>query len=299
MDQSAVAPAPAVAIDDASGELLTWIVVTLAVISTSLIIVLRWHRLPPRPPAGVPPLQAIALYFGFYLARLIGAAIAAAIFDLDISAASTGSLTVRESALLSIGAYLAQALVVVAYVVMLELQSRSDHYETRPRASRAARTAWARSVIIGAAAFVLIWPVVQTIGMFASLLVQQVTGEPTDPLAHETLRDMARAPIDQWFWLMAAIVSIAAPVCEEVAYRGLLQPTLRRFGISPWLAILLTSVVFALMHISAAAPQAVAALFIFGTALGWARERTGSLAAPIAMHMLFNAANLALASWLT
>ena len=60
-------------------------------------------------------------------------------------------------------------------------------------------------------------------------------------------------------------------------------------------AITLTSVAFVLMHMTVASPHALAPLFVLSLGLGWAYERTGRLAAPIVMHMVFNLANLALA----
>jgi len=87
---------------------------------------------------------------------------------------------------------------------------------------------------------------------------------------------------------MAAIVSfvvIAAPLMEEVIFRGFIQPAFVR-SIGRWRGILATSVLFALIHISD--PQAVFPILLLGVILGWLREKTGGLAAPIALHLANN-----------
>jgi membrane protease YdiL (CAAX protease family) len=51
-----------------------------------------------------------------------------------------------------------------------------------------------------------------------------------------------------------------------------------------WLAVIITSVVFALIHPLWTAPM----IFILSIALGYVYERTGSLWVPIVMHAMFN-----------
>jgi membrane protease YdiL (CAAX protease family) len=83
--------------------------------------------------------------------------------------------------------------------------------------------------------------------------------------------------------LLAAVV--LAPVGEELLYRGVLQPSLRRIC-GARLAIALTAALFALMH-----PHygpLVVQTFGLGCVLGWARERTGALSAPILIHAAIN-----------
>jgi membrane protease YdiL (CAAX protease family) len=88
---------------------------------------------------------------------------------------------------------------------------------------------------------------------------------------------------------------IAAPVLEEVLYRGLLQDAIRRATGRPWISITVTSLVFMMMHASIADWHALPPLFVLSLGLGWAYERTGRLATPIIMHAGFNLANLAVA----
>lgn len=108
--------------------------------------------------------------------------------------------------------------------------------------------------------------------------------------AHPVLSGMSGAP---WEWLVAIVITAAVivPIGEELLFRGLGQSLLRRhFG--PWPAVLVASAIFAAVHWSQ--PQAVPSLFVLAVVMGYNYERTGRLLAPILIHALFNAANLAL-----
>src|SRR5690606_13618209 len=90
---------------------------------------------------------------------------------------------------------------------------------------------------------------------------------------------------------------LLAPLSEELLFRGIFQTGLRRLLPGRpgsvrhrWLAILLASLVFGLMHL--AVPQHVPALIVLAVILGYQYERTGSLVVPIFVHILFNAKSL-------
>ena len=78
------------------------------------------------------------------------------------------------------------------------------------------------------------------------------------------------------------------PVFEEFLFRGLIQSTARSYLKSPWLAIIATSLLFALMHL----PEHWPAIFILSLAIGYSYERSGSLFRPIFIHIMFNTANV-------
>ena len=82
------------------------------------------------------------------------------------------------------------------------------------------------------------------------------------------------------FFLCAVVL---APLCEEVLFRGLLYPAFRN-KIGRGLAMTVTALLFMLVH----TPQTYPAIFILGLALAYVYERTGTLAAPIAFHAIFN-----------
>jgi membrane protease YdiL (CAAX protease family) len=77
---------------------------------------------------------------------------------------------------------------------------------------------------------------------------------------------------------------VAAPVVEEIVFRGLLLPALRiRWAF--WPAAVVSSLVFALAHVS---PLLIPTLFILGLGLAWLRELFDSVYPPIVMHALNN-----------
>lgn len=77
---------------------------------------------------------------------------------------------------------------------------------------------------------------------------------------------------------------MAAPVTEELIYRGAVQR--RAAAIAPlYLAIILSSALFAMGHTEL--PQILLAL-LAGCIFGSAMELTGSVAAPILLHVLWN-----------
>jgi membrane protease YdiL (CAAX protease family) len=88
--------------------------------------------------------------------------------------------------------------------------------------------------------------------------------------------------------LMAFAAVIAAPLCEEVVFRGYLYPVMKKFGGMPT-AVFCSSLVFAAAHGSL---TALLPLFIFGGVLVFLYEKTGSLWAPIAAHFCFNGATV-------
>ena len=94
-----------------------------------------------------------------------------------------------------------------------------------------------------------------------------------------------------WTLVPFAFFAVAvAPVAEEALFRGLLLPLLvRRFG--PVAGLSLVALGFAALHGDLGSCPGLA---VFAGALALAYVRTGTILVPIAMHALFNAANLAL-----
>ncbi len=87
-------------------------------------------------------------------------------------------------------------------------------------------------------------------------------------------------------WLLRLGAVLIAPLAEELFFRGLVQTMLRSVLKKPWAAVVLTGLLFGLAH--SQQPQVVPALAILGMILGAAYERTGSLTAPMTIHILFN-----------
>jgi hypothetical protein len=94
-------------------------------------------------------------------------------------------------------------------------------------------------------------------------------------------------------WISAIAI---APIAEELFFRGMLQTVIRGYVDRPWLAIGIAGVLFGLTHYSQF--QYVLPLTVLGVALGYVYEHTGSLLAPILIHILFNSRTLLLDLWL-
>jgi membrane protease YdiL (CAAX protease family) len=88
--------------------------------------------------------------------------------------------------------------------------------------------------------------------------------------------------------LMAFAAVIAAPLCEEIVFRGYFYPVLKRFA-GVWPAAICSAFVFAGAHGSL---TALLPLFLFGGLLVFIYEKTGSLWAPISVHFCFNGATV-------
>jgi len=88
--------------------------------------------------------------------------------------------------------------------------------------------------------------------------------------------------------LMAAAAVFAAPICEEIVFRGYLYPAAKKF-VGPWIAGICSALVFAAAHGSMAA---LLPLFVFGCLLVFIYEKTGSIWAPMAVHFCFNGATV-------
>lgn len=86
---------------------------------------------------------------------------------------------------------------------------------------------------------------------------------------------------------LGVLIVLAAPVAEEVFFRGFLFGGLRG-RMSFWPAAVISGLLFGLVHLPGG-PLQVPPLAVFGVLLAWLYERTGSLGPPILMHAIQNA----------
>ncbi len=103
----------------------------------------------------------------------------------------------------------------------------------------------------------------------------------------EMLRLVESWPARVYLGLAAVVL---APVAEEVFFRGILYGSLKQLGF-PRLALWGSSAFFALIHLNMAT---FIPLLFLAAACAFLYDRTQNLLAPIATHVIFNAANLAL-----
>ena len=116
--------------------------------------------------------------------------------------------------------------------------------------------------------------------MIASVLLR--TPDTESPMK-ELLSDRAS------MLLVGVAGTTLGPVCEELLFRGFLQPVLvESFGAA--LGIFLTAVPFGLLHVPEYGGSWRHGLLITmtGVAFGWMRQRTGSTKAAAIMHATYN-----------
>ena len=111
----------------------------------------------------------------------------------------------------------------------------------------------------------------------------QIIKPPTSEFAFDLYRTSVWPPL---LWIA---VIVFAPAFEETFFRGFLFEGFRQSRIGITGAILITAVVWTLLHIQYSAFE-IATLFVLGLILGVVRWKTGSMWSVLAMHAFHNAA---------
>lgn len=168
-------------------------------------------------------------------------------------------------------AYAAAGLVVYGLARLIYWRTRSTGVPPLlPPALRPALLA-AAAAGIAAAAFGLVYLMALRASPWWPAVLQQTSQEPR----------MA------WYAVLALAV-LAAPLCEEFIFRGLLFGGLRRsMGMAP--AMALSAALFAIVH----PPASMLPVFVLGLCAAWAYRRGKGLLAPMLAHAIYNAAVLA------
>ena len=109
-----------------------------------------------------------------------------------------------------------------------------------------------------------------------NLLIEQA-GIPNT--MEDTFIDMSRNP----FGILS--IALLAPILEELLFRGAIQGHLQGVLKHPWVAILIASAIFGVVHMN---PAQIPFAFLLGTMFGWLYYRTGSLLPGIIGHVLNN-----------
>ena len=109
-----------------------------------------------------------------------------------------------------------------------------------------------------------------------NLLIEQA-GIPNT--MEDTFIDMSRNP----FGILS--ISLLAPILEELLFRGAIQGHLQGVLKHPWVAILIASLLFGVVHMN---PAQIPFAFLLGAMFGWLYYRTGSLLPGIIGHVLNN-----------
>jgi membrane protease YdiL (CAAX protease family) len=138
----------------------------------------------------------------------------------------------------------------------------------------------------------LVWKGVHV--AWGQLFLHGWTGQPPADEPQEIVDAVLKTDFDTWrFFTIALAVTIGAPIMEELAFRGMIYPGLRRLGAASathgrWIAIVVTGALFSAAHLS---PSAALPLFAFGAFMCLVRDRYGLLTC-MAIHCCFNGWNL-------
>ena len=242
---------------------------------------LRTGAVPPELPRGKVPVQGfglldvvgVSLFFGFYALTWFGA-----------SKANTGE-ALSEMEHLNTG--LLSMLILQGFQIFLVVVLIFGRMNVAAAFGLCWRRRWWQ---------VFLAPVV-VFCMYAFMSLLQATGF-NDWLAsfiegdgqQEAVKLLAENKDPLTLCLMAVVVCIGAPLCEEVVFRGYIYAAVKRFTNIPF-AVLFTGLFFGAVHGNL---LALLPLTILGVLLALAYEYTGSLWAPIAIHFCFNAVTTAL-----
>ena len=247
-----------------------------------------------RIPAGVrmrwpfSPAWSIVAAVGMLFSGFVAGGIALNIAGIT---ATEGSLA--SGVVAGVGEFVGEILLFLLLVSTQRTAAPSGHtVEPMPQ--------WRVGSAIGFGVLVLAvtWFPIQTLGSLVASAQAWLGGPLPPPTGHSALESLGapgHAAMKIAFVVHAALL---APIAEELIFRGAIQQALRGLGIAPMGAILLSSALFAGVHIGVLTDGAVASgivmLFALGAVLGWLAERTGRIAASVAAHAAFNALNLAI-----
>ncbi|XP_048539834.1 uncharacterized protein LOC125518994 [Triticum urartu] len=127
----------------------------------------------------------------------------------------------------------------------------------------------------------LLFPLVNLLSHINISLVHMSSG-PVAGVSSVEQSIMARDPVAMV--LYAVVVTVCAPIWEEIVFRGFLLPSLTRYMPLPW-SILLSAAAFALAHFNV---QRVLPLIFLGVVMGGVFARSRNLLASMVLHSLWN-----------
>uniref|UniRef100_A0A7N1A9G7 CAAX prenyl protease 2/Lysostaphin resistance protein A-like domain-containing protein n=1 Tax=Kalanchoe fedtschenkoi TaxID=63787 RepID=A0A7N1A9G7_KALFE len=136
---------------------------------------------------------------------------------------------------------------------------------------------WQIDVVLGC----FLFPLVNKLSQFNLDLLPLM---PSTPITLSSVEQsiLARDPVAMA--LYALVVSVCAPVWEEIVFRGFLLPSLTKY-MPVWGAILVSSVAFALAHFNV---QRMLPLIFLGVVMGVVFARSRNLLPSMLLHSLWN-----------
>ncbi len=127
------------------------------------------------------------------------------------------------------------------------------------------------------------WTILTVVCVFGTDYIRAALGEP--PIPGEITKWFETAGFAPLLWFT---IALAAPIFEEVLFRGFMFRGIAASPAGVPGAIVLTALLWAVAHLGEYGIVDVSAVFTLGLLLGIARARTSSLYVPFAMHVLNN-----------
>ena len=147
------------------------------------------------------------------------------------------------------------------------------------------RNARGRAVVLGMLVVVGFLPMAGLLQRGSLEVLHRLGIDPVVQSAVEALHNAGQGPGLLAFVLITVVI---APLGEELLFRGVLYPAIKRAGY-PQLALWGSSTLFAAIHFNL---PIFLPLLVLSLLLVWLYEQTDNLLAPLVTHALFNAANL-------
>ena len=127
--------------------------------------------------------------------------------------------------------------------------------------------------------FTLFWCVLAALGaLIPSTCLQEIM--PALPNWAEDAFDMILK--DRWGYI---VIGLLAPLAEELVFRGAILRALLRWKQNPWVGIVISAFLFALIHMN---PAQMPHAFLIGLLLGWMYYRTDSIIPGVVYHWVNN-----------
>ncbi len=237
----------------------------------------------PSPPSNT--LTGMDLMFGAfaYVAfAQLGISIARLILGNDVE---TTSAPIQESTTLSPSMVLGGSIGTCATIVALMLIGRRCFNSGLVGWGMHVSRFW-NQVLIALCLTIVAMPICYGILGATQWIMESVFQlNPQEHGAIELLRDRSGP---EWVLGLTVINAILiVPIAEELLFRGLMLPVLARLMNSPTAGLIVSSVLFGMIHFSVG--KSVPALIVFGIILGATYLRTRSLVTVTLVHSLFNA----------
>jgi len=156
-----------------------------------------------------------------------------------------------------------------------------------------------------------IWPLLFVMIELTTYFGKSIWGHDYEMPQHGELQKITTYPQLPLQILIIITAVLVGPVLEEALFRGLFQTMIRSYleqktedrrqkteassilhypssiiGRGTWLSIVISSIIFTMIHQN---PAHWPALFVLALCLGYSYEKSGSLLRPIFIHCLFNA----------